>query len=101
MVLMLSRVNFPMMFVFPDPLKLFFLTLLSKVVKSVVKSGYDTFIRKAYVERGLPKLIPAWKVTFKKKNDFVVLKVYPETSIFLSEINFRGKWLKRPRKTEI
>ena len=23
------------------------------------------FIRKAYVERGLPNLIPAWKVTFK------------------------------------
>ena len=33
-------------------------------------------IRKAYVERGLPKLIPAWKVTFKfLENDFVVLKV--------------------------
>ena len=25
----------------------------------------DLIIRKAYDERGLPKLIPAWKVTFK------------------------------------
>jgi len=37
----------------------------------------------------------------KNGNIQVVCYFYPETSIFLSEMLFRGKWLKRPLKTEI